>query len=180
VVPTCYIICGTIMLYYLWYQHAISSVVPTCYIICGTNMLYHLWYQHVILSVVPTCYIICGTNSTVEQTTNIILDFKLLPCSEYHVLFSGWFTGVCSLNANVSQHSVYPIFTPTYEDGTHTVFWNIDIWTSDAGESPRRTQAYNKPQTESINNKNTIFEVFMVVKIYDVVFWVRTQDCMVS
>jgi hypothetical protein len=36
--------------------------------------------------------------------------FKLLPCSECCMLSSGWFTSVCSLNANVSEHYVCSVF----------------------------------------------------------------------
>jgi hypothetical protein len=36
----------------------------------------------------------------------IFLDFKILPCSECHMLSSGLFTGICSLNANISEHTV--------------------------------------------------------------------------
>jgi hypothetical protein len=39
-----------------------------------------------------------------------ILDFKLSPCSECCMLSSGWFTGICSLNANVSEHCICSIF----------------------------------------------------------------------
>jgi hypothetical protein len=50
------------------------------------------------------------------QTTSkrfYILDFKLLTCSECCMLSSGWFTSVCSLNNNVSEHS-----TCSYQDRT--------------------------------------------------------------
>jgi hypothetical protein len=39
-----------------------------------------------------------------------VLDFKLLSCSECCMFSSGLFPGVCSLNANVSEHSVCSIF----------------------------------------------------------------------
>jgi hypothetical protein len=42
--------------------------------------------------------------------TYIKLDFKLSPRSEFRMLPSGLFTGVCSLNANVSEHTVCSIF----------------------------------------------------------------------
>jgi hypothetical protein len=35
-----------------------------------------------------------------------VLDFRLLPCSEYHVLSSGLFTVVCSLSVNVLEDTV--------------------------------------------------------------------------
>jgi hypothetical protein len=39
-----------------------------------------------------------------------ILDFKLAPCFECH-MFAFWlFHGICSLNTNVSEHSVHSIF----------------------------------------------------------------------
>jgi hypothetical protein len=37
-------------------------------------------------------------------------DFKLPSCFKFHVLSSGLFPGVCSLNANVSEYSVCSIF----------------------------------------------------------------------
>jgi hypothetical protein len=39
-----------------------------------------------------------------------ILDFKHSPCSECPMLSFGLFTGVCNLNANISEHSVCSIF----------------------------------------------------------------------
>jgi hypothetical protein len=47
-------------------------------------------------------------NSKFCHVLNVVcfLDFKILPCSECRMLSSGCFTGVCSLNANVSQHFV--------------------------------------------------------------------------
>jgi hypothetical protein len=35
----------------------------------------------------------------------VVHDFKLSPCSECRMLSSGLFPGVCSLNANVSEHT---------------------------------------------------------------------------
>jgi hypothetical protein len=48
-----------------------------------------------------------------------VLDFKLSPCFECRMLSSGLFPGVCSLNANVSEHCVCSIFIPT-----HVWRWN--------------------------------------------------------
>jgi hypothetical protein len=45
-----------------------------------------------------------------QQQKNI-LDLKLSPWSECHMLSSGLLTSVCSLNANISEHSVCSIFT---------------------------------------------------------------------
>jgi hypothetical protein len=61
----------------------------------------------------------------------IVFDFKLSPCSECCMLSCGRFTGVCGLNANVSEHSVYSyVYTSyllAYEDGTDSVFRNVGI-----------------------------------------------------
>jgi uncharacterized membrane protein len=38
------------------------------------------------------------------------LGFKLLACSACRMLFSGVFSGVCSLNDNISEHTVCSIF----------------------------------------------------------------------
>jgi hypothetical protein len=46
------------------------------------------------------------------------------PC---HMLSSGWFPGICSLNANVSEHSVPLSQASRYKDGTDSVFWNVGI-----------------------------------------------------
>jgi hypothetical protein len=50
----------------------------------------------------------CNTllsNSKVAYVCKLILvDFKLSPFFECCILSSEWFTGVCSLNANVSEH----------------------------------------------------------------------------
>jgi hypothetical protein len=55
----------------------------------------------------------------------LFLYFNLSPHSECHMLSSGLFPDVCSLNANVSEHFVCSIFIGryssyplTYEDGT--------------------------------------------------------------
>jgi hypothetical protein len=53
----------------------------------------------------------------------IFLDFKLLPCSECQMLSSALFTGICSLNANISEH---------------TVCSEMLAFTLDAGEQSRR------------------------------------------
>jgi hypothetical protein len=39
-----------------------------------------------------------------QRNTICLLDFKLSPCFECRMLSSGLFPGVCSLNANVSEH----------------------------------------------------------------------------
>jgi hypothetical protein len=67
-----------------------------------------------------------------EVKIKIVLDFRLSPCFECLILSFGLFPGVCSLNANVSEHSVCSIFVPTkyriaYEDETERVFRNVDI-----------------------------------------------------
>jgi hypothetical protein len=43
------------------------------------------------------------------------------------MLYSGLFTSVCSLNANISEHLVCSIFIGAYEDGTDIVFRNVGI-----------------------------------------------------
>jgi hypothetical protein len=44
------------------------------------------------------------------QTVVNILDFKLLPCFECRMFSFGLFPGICSLNADVLEHSVHSIF----------------------------------------------------------------------
>jgi hypothetical protein len=41
------------------------------------------------------------------KQNKIVLDFKLSPCSECWMSSSGWFTGFCSLNANVTEHFLF-------------------------------------------------------------------------
>jgi hypothetical protein len=60
-----------------------------------------------------------------------ILDFNLLLCSECRMLSARLLTAVCSLNANISEHSVCSICI----GGS---VWNVGIQTKDASESPRR------------------------------------------
>jgi hypothetical protein len=56
------------------------------------------------------------------------LDFKLLLFSECYMLSSGWFTGICSLNANVTDHSVPPSNVPAYKGETDSVpkHWHLN------------------------------------------------------
>jgi hypothetical protein len=42
------------------------------------------------------------------------LDFKLSPCFECRMFAFGLFPGVCSLHANISEHSVCSIFIGEY------------------------------------------------------------------
>jgi hypothetical protein len=44
----------------------------------------------------------------------VILDFRLSPCFECRIFAFGLFPGVCSLNANVSEHFVRSIFIGEY------------------------------------------------------------------
>jgi hypothetical protein len=48
------------------------------------------------------------------------------------MFYFGLFSGVWSLIANVSEHSV------AYEDGTDSMFRNVGYLTSQAGEQPKR------------------------------------------
>ena len=72
-----------------------------------------------------------------------ILYFILSPCSEYIMFSFGYFPDVWIIYADVSEHSICSIFTgrwyevPAYEDGTDSVFRNVGIYNSDAGEIPK-------------------------------------------
>jgi hypothetical protein len=48
--------------------------------------------------------------TVVVLTCTVVLDFKLSPCFVCRMFSFGLFPGVCSLNANVSEHSVCSIF----------------------------------------------------------------------
>jgi hypothetical protein len=64
-----------------------------------------------------------------------VLDIKLSPSSQCRTPSSGWFLGVCSLNANVSEHSVSSIFIGestsyqlAHEDGADSILkrWQLN------------------------------------------------------
>src|SRR5215510_13603527 len=46
----------------------------------------------------------------IGKQVKVNLNFELSPCSECRMLSFGRFPGVCSLNTNVSEHSVCSIF----------------------------------------------------------------------
>jgi hypothetical protein len=76
------------------------------------------------------------------------------------MLSSGWFTGVCNLNANVSEHSVCSIFSPRLWSWNR-VFRKVGIQTTDAGESPRR-----KHTTFRTRRKVEIIHILVCMYIY--------------
>jgi hypothetical protein len=55
------------------------------------------------------------TKKSAIKKAPALLNFKLLLCSECCMLYSGWFTGVCSLYANVSEHCVCSILIHRYD-----------------------------------------------------------------
>jgi hypothetical protein len=57
------------------------------------------------------CFDSCSSGvADCRKATKCILDFKLSPYFECRIFAFGLFPGVCSLNANVSEHSVRSIF----------------------------------------------------------------------
>jgi hypothetical protein len=72
------------------------------------------------------------------HTESVYSWFQILPCAECYMLPSGWPTSICSLNANILEHTVpssladrYEVvltsYLPIYEDGTDRAFLNIGI-----------------------------------------------------
>jgi hypothetical protein len=74
---------------------------------CHTGKVISFWLKPssavcwLILSVTMKCHVTGGIYTTIYNEQQIILG-----C----MLSSGWFTGVCSLNANISEHSFCSIF----------------------------------------------------------------------
>jgi hypothetical protein len=99
---------------------------------CSASVYKSHWYacmatRYMLIALLTTIYVrekykwkaFCFSAATVDTRTchNVVirrlptlLYFKLSPCSECCVLSSGWFTCVCSLNANFSEHCVCSIF----------------------------------------------------------------------
>jgi hypothetical protein len=69
------------------------------------------WVQaHVITAMQDFGYMMLHKTGVRAEHIYAVLDFKLLPCSECRMRSSGLFTSVCSLNSNVSEHTVCSIF----------------------------------------------------------------------
>ena len=78
------------------------------------------------------------------------LDFKLSPCVECHIVFSGYSPGVWAFSADISELTSHSVFVGVvlyaYEDGTASKFQNVGTKSSDAGRLPKKTQYGKKIQ----------------------------------
>ena len=96
------------------------------------------------------------------------LDFKLSPCVECHIVFSGYSPGVWAFSADISELTSHSVFVGVvlyaYEDGTASKFQNVGTKSSDAGRLPKK---YNMAIIALFTNfKCVIFLLFIFV-----IFW---------
>jgi hypothetical protein len=66
------------------------------------------------------------------QQPIIFLEFKLSLCYEWRILSFGWFTDVCSLNANVLEHCLFHLHRRV---GRYDVWLECHIWSVNGVEN---------------------------------------------